>query len=70
MYLRSIRWSPDGSFLATVYGFNNTSHVAPILYRGAWGSSYCDFVGHKKPVVCAVRSISWFLNPSPSALID
>ncbi len=49
------RWSPDGSFLATVYGFNNTSHVAPILLRGTWASSYCDFVGHKKPVVCAVR---------------
>jgi hypothetical protein len=58
------RWSPDGSFLATVYGFNNTSHVAPILLRGTWGSSYCDFVGHKKPVVCAVRD----LRPLPPAL--
>jgi hypothetical protein len=57
------RWSPDGSFLATVYGFNNTSHVAPILLRGTWGSSYCDFVGHKKPVVCAVRDPT-----GPSAL--
>ncbi|ELR22783.1 WD domain, G-beta repeat-containing protein [Acanthamoeba castellanii str. Neff] len=52
-FFRRIGWSPDGSFLATVYGFNNTSHVAPILLRGTWGSSYCDFVGHKKPVVCA-----------------
>jgi len=29
--------------------------VAPLLHRGDWGTSH-DFVGHKKPVVCAVRS--------------
>lgn len=42
-----------------MYGFNNTSHVAPILFRGSWGSNYCDFVGHKKPVVCAVSLLHW-----------